>query len=373
MKDLTNEEQSMILKKMLEEMNYAEKNLSLLGFSWLEKCYGTRSNDFSEISDNELNLIQEKYGNHYNLVDYANTKTNSFLPLKSLKYKDDYNGKKYLFEFQDVYWYGVNNKRSKRKFDFHNNGDIYFEKGWIGNLSSKRPKGISYNILYNILDNNYEIEYFEENFNNNVCNDITFCYKDNELFIKLNNIGIIEKIDSNTKNINITKFRQRGRYNISIELLVNLNSDNSIETAELVANVKKKREDKIVKYIFKVEDDNLKAYHIEDNVSTDITNDSKLLDLATNLIIGGEESLTSDFIIIYQFLQSFLKAVKENNNEKKTLSNNLKDSFEFTNEIKEKVINTLKEIKGEIPLKEFSERFDKSLCKGKQKSIEQNI
>ena len=351
MKNLTKKEQYLMADKILEEMNFAEKNLNNSGFSWFERCDGIRCDELKTLTKEQIELLQKKYGDNYELRDYFEREVNNYLPIRKVKLTDDFN-KKYICEFENVCWYGVNTKRSKRIFKFQNDGNIYYEKNWIGSLNIRRSKGISYNITYNVLDNSYEIEYFEEKYDKSSFNDITLCYKDDVLSEKLNNVSIDKNIKTKERKIDVSSKRKRGRYSIDTKLSMDLNGDNKINKASLVAKVSKERKEGITSYIFNIEDGKLKAYYNKGENIIDITNDSKLFNLAINLIIGGEEILEPEFKIISDYLTSIV---------------NGDVTFDSINEVENKVIETIKEVKGEVPLKGFVERFENSLNKNNER------
>ena len=364
MKDLTKKRKNLVLEKILEEMKFALDDLYKQGFSWTEKCSATRCDSLSELSYMDIDLMQKKYGNHYNLIDYKETEPNDYLPIKKAELIDDYHDKKHVFEFENVLWYGINSKRNKRIFQFSNDGNIYFEKNWIGKLTKKKPKSISYNISYNVLEDNYQIEYFEKNYNNE-SNDITFSFENNKLNLILNNISIIKDLENKTKNVKIFTNRKRGRYTIENELSFYLDYNNTIIESNLTSTIKKEHEDGYKNYIFNVEKSKLKAYNVDnDKTITNIMKSPRLLDLAVNLICGGEKNNTLEFKILYEYLEKFLKTVNENLYKNTIIFN---DTIDGISRVENKVIDTIKEIKGEIPLNNFKEKLENSLQKNKEK------
>ena len=367
MKDLTKKEQYLIVDKIKEEMSYVEKSLTNLGFSWVENCSGVRCDDLDELTFQYLLLMEKKYGNCYTLSDYNNMAKNDFLPLKSVELTDDYYNKKHICEFENIFWYGVNSKRTKRNFEFNNTGNIKFGKDWIGSLTKRRPKGVSYNGSYNVLNNDYELEYFDENYNDNSSNDITFVKKDDTLYISLNNVNIRKHLDTGTKELKVLNTRKRGRYGIDSELLICLDKDNNIYQSELVTIVDKEREEGIKKYVFSIDEEGLKAYHIDDNTITNLIKNPTLLDLAFNLICGGSDVSTPELKIISEYLNNFLKTTKKYLNKENIMASEFNNNNDSINEVENRIIDTIKEIKGEIPLKGFIERLDNTINKNKQK------
>lgn len=367
MKDLTKKEQTLIVDKVMEEMEYVEENLNNLGFSWTEECSGVRCDDLDELTLQHLLLMEKKYGNCYTLSDYNKMSKNDFLPLKRVELIDDYYNKKHICEFENIFWYGINSKRTKRTFEFSNDGNINFGKDRIGKLTKKRPKGVSYNGSYNVLSNDYELEYFDENFNDNSSNDITFVKRDKTLYMSLNDINIRKHLDTKKMELKVLNTRKRGRYGINSELLICLDEDNNIYQSELVTIVDKEREEGIKKYVFSVDEEGLEAYYIDDNNVTNLMENMDLLDLAFNLICGGSEVLTPEQKIISEYLNNFLKTTKKYSYKENIMPSEFNNDNNSINEVENKIIDTIKEIKGEIPLKGFIERLDNTINKNKQK------
>ena len=367
MENLTKEEQNLIIDKVMEEMEDVEKSLTNLGFSWVENCGGVRCDDLDILTFQQLHLLEKKYGNCYILSDHNNITKNDFLPLKKVELVDDYYGKKYICEFEKIFWYGANTKRTKRNFEFYNNGNIYFGKDWIGSLTKRRPKGVSYNGSYNVLNSDYELEYFDENYSNNSSNDITFIKRDETLYMSLNDINIRKHLDTKKMELKVLNTRKRGRYGINSELLICLDEDNNIYQSELVTIVDKEREEGIKKYVLSVDEEGLEAYYIDDNNVTNLMENMDLLDLAFNLICGGSDVLIQKQKIISEYLNNFLKTTKKYSYKENIMPSEFNNDNNSINEVENKIIDTIKEIKGEIPLKGFIERLDDTINKSKQK------
>lgn len=367
MKDLTKNEQNLIVDKITEEMSYVEKSLNDLGFSWFEECSGVRCDDLDELTFQQLLLMEKKYGNCYKLSDFSYVESNNLLPLKRVGLIDDDYNKKHICEFENIYWYGINTKKTKRNFEFNNTGNIKFGKDWIGKLTKRRPKGVSYNGSYNVLSDDYELEYFDENYNNNSSNDITFIKRDETLYMSLNDINIRKHLDTKEIELKVLNTRKRGRYGINSELLICLDKDNNIYQSELITIVDKEREEGIKKYVFSVDEEGLKAYNVDDNNITNLIKNPTLLDLAFNLICGGSDVLTPEQKIISEYLNNFLKTTKKYSYKENIMPSEFNNDNNSINEAENKIIDTIKEIKGEIPLKGFIERLDNTINKNKQK------
>ena len=361
------EDESLLALKVLEEIAHVEKSLTNLGFSWVEECSGVRCDDLDELTFQHLLLMEKKYGNCYKLSDFNYGESNNYLPLKRVELIDDYYNKKHICEFENIFWYGVNSKRTKRNFEFYNDGNINFGKEWIGNLTIRRPKGVSYNGSYNVLTDDYELEYFDENYNDNNSNDITFVKRDKTLYMSLNDINIRKHLDTGKKELKVLNTRKRGRYGINSELLICLDEYDNIYQSELVTIVDKEREKGIKKYVFSVDEEGLEAYHIDDNTITNLIKNPTLLDLAFNLICGGSEVLTTEQKIISEYLNNFLKTTKKYSYKENIMPSEFNNDNNSINEVENKIIDTIKEIKGEIPLKGFIERLNNTINKNKQK------
>lgn len=356
--NLTKNEQILAVERVLNEMKYAEDFLKKLNLSWTETLYDTKSDNLYNLSLMDLDLLQKKYQNYYNLVDLSDTDSDT-IPLKRVELIDDYYQKKFIFKFNGISWNEINSKKTNSNIDFHNNGSIIYERK-NSKLNRKTNKDVSYNLSYNVLSDDYTLEY-SKNFNNKFLNDITLCKHNSKLLKRINNIEIIEDIENKEKKINIKGNRKRGRYNISIDYSSELNSDNSLNKSNLYITSFKNNQE-FVKYSFSIDENKFIAKHIDENGNvTDITKNPRLLDMVINFIVGGTEELSFEFKVIKEYLDNYLKVAKEYIYKKDITNKEFKYSFDTIEEVDKKIVDSIKNIIGEIPLKGFKERFNNSL------------
>lgn len=340
---LTKEEQEIAVKKVLKEMNYAEAIFNEWGICWLEYL-----KEIFPIDPN-YRCLEEYYDLIWNCsnIDFSGFIKNYAIPLKQIALKSG--TKIFNFSFGEVEWNEIKTKNSFRSISFFSDGDI---------LHSKYGKNVSYDASYNVLSNDFSIDINRKDIcthQKDKASSFKIELKDQEIIINYCDFEIV----CNLKNGN-TIMNYKTTYSSSIITVKKvISSELTFLLSRLQIETLKSRDKVNGIYRFdKDESNNISATFISrKGKKTDIR------DLENVDILMKADSLLQKIsyaklpFIVTDFaysVQKFKKPLYCIGCEEPTNNNDIKVLYNLY----ELIINTLKEIKGEIPLPGLVERIE---------------
>lgn len=316
----SNEINNILIPRLINEISLTEKNLTNWGESWYQSI------DWDELNYFDKELVKS-------IEDGSATLEELVIKVKSMA------------------WTGITSKRGNRSIEFSRDGSVQFSK-----ISNNVSNGIKYNFSYNLLNNGFNLKY-------------------NRGFRK-NNLEIEEGqflTHINMKPLNITYSKDNKRKKIeyvsdvvsnsSIKLELWLNDDMEIENCYV--DFRTHKNNGKIKGIYTLR---LNTKSLYDKFSIRFI--SRKGDRYSNFIGELETQdkelfaslmegkLTLELIddIIKKLIPIINKKASRNNSQ--CISSNNEVIISNFIEMENKVINLLKEIKGEIPLPHLQESLE---------------
>lgn len=369
MNKLSKEEQLIAVPKVLEEMQYAQNFLSSWNLGWWEQLSNAYCLPiYEEVDRSDVLDMERKYKPRYNLTNTCFNGKGIGVPLcsevltgnNSLMNKKDIN---YMIDFGEIIWYGINSKNSERKFIFSNDGDIHFFKNANNNYSKKHPRSISYNANFNVLRELVKINInisslLPVNDKTFSTNRISILANTTCIVLSYNNIQIIYDLVTNKKLIKTEKFNSIKNKVVTTSYELRLNQNGDLEVGNVVITDKTASGNVIGTYRFDASyirgvranyySKNGKAYNLAEN--KDILNNAKCL-----LSTLSQTNDTSSILI-----NNFVSSVEDSINNQTTDSiNSINNNLDISNInlVERKILDTLKNVKGELPLKGLLDRI----------------
>lgn len=367
MKILDNETQLMAVKKVLEEMQHAEKILNSWNAFWSEEYQDVvlPQEYFDTFAYDYLNLSDEDKAENSKIDKYTSTDEYKGIPLKHIML-----GGKYNCDISTINWYGITTNNSTRKLVFHNNGNIELYKDSIKKQTKTHPTTIDYNVNYNVLSNSFDISITLDNLTDDFLlkhkfTHLTLSLKDNILTEKYNDIEIIRDLNAGTKLIRIIKKYDK-RYkqnNASVVFETALNKDNSLEIGAIAINTHKGNGK--VNGIYRFDVSRKKGvranFYSRKGIKVDLTTNPAMLNTANALLLPAPNSQSSGDIIVSNFAYSTQNTIAKNLTEKVISFDNSDFNMEAVKQSETRIIETLKCIKGELPLPGLVKRINNCL------------
>ncbi len=356
-----NETQIIAVEKVLNEMKNAEEVINSWNAYWCEKyedCvlpqeYFDRFPwENKHLDKDEIPKIDKStYTTEYNGI-----------PLKHIML-----GGKFSCDVGTIDWCGISTNNSTRRIVFHNDGSIYLEKNSIKNQTKKHPINIQYNANYNVLSADFDVSITIDQLTDDWREKYKYTYftillKDNVLTEKLNNIEIIKDLNTGTKKIKIEKkYDKRNRQNnTSVLFEAVLNQDDSLQIGAVAINTYKGNGKINGTYRFDVSrKKGIRAnFYSRKGIKVDLTNNPQLLNGANILLLPESNGQNNSDIIVSNFANSTQNTIAKNLSEKVISFDNSDFNFEAVKEAEIKIIEMLKQIKGELPLQGLIERIN---------------
>ena len=360
METINEDNQLIAVRKVLEEMQYAERILNSWNAFWLEEYkqvvlpqeyFDDFIYDYFKLSD-EDKAENSKIDKHTSMEEYNG------IPLRHIML-----GGKYSCDVSTIDWYGIETNNSIRELVFHNNGDINLHKGSIKKKTKAHPTTISYDANYNVLSTDFDISITLENLNNKYTN-LTFSLKDNNLIEKYNDIEIIRDLNTWTKLIRIIKKHDKrdGQNNASVTFETALNPDDSFKYGAVTIETHKGNGKVNGTYRFDVSrKKGIRAnYYSRKGVKIDLFSNPELLGTANNLLLTANNSSSGD-ILVSNFANSAQETIEKNLSKKVISFDNSDFNMEAVIQTEKRVLEMVRCIRGELPLLGLINRIDNCL------------
>lgn len=373
MNKLSKEEQLIAVPKVLEEMQYAQNFLSSWNLGWWEQLSNAYCLPIYE-SGNKLDIMdmEAKYKPRYRLAEASFNNIGIGVPLcsETLIGNNSLNNKKdikYLVDFGNIKWFDINSKKAERTFTFSNTGDIHFVKKDNNKYSRKHPRRVSYNTQFNVLDDWFKINITISNLL--PINDIIFNYnhilisKDKtHILMSYNNVQILYDLITGTKTIKTEQTNTKGNKDAIISYELKLNANGMLETGNVIIKVKSCSGHAIGTYQFDVSSTKgIRAiFYSRNGKAHNLIENKDMLDSTIELLPSLKESRDASTVLINNLVSSVKDSINKHTiNSANSISTNL--DINCINLVEREIIDTLKNIKGELPLKGLVERINSCL------------
>ena len=370
MNKLSKEEQLIAVPKVLEEMQYAQNFLSSWNLGWWEQLGNAYCLPiYEEVDRSDVLDMERKYKPRYNLTNTCFNGKGIGVPLcsetltgnNSLMNKKDIN---YMIDFGEIIWYGINSKNSERKFIFSNDGDIHFFKNANNNYSKKHPRSISYNAKFNVLREWVKINIDISSLlpvNDKIFSTDRISILANTacIILSYNNIQIIYDLVTNKKIIKTEKFNSIKNKMVSTSYELRLNQNGDLEIGNVVISDKTGSGNVIGTYRFDASFiRGVRAnYYSKSGKTFNLAENKELLNNAKCLLPSLTQSSDISTVLINNFVSSVEDSInKQTTDSIKFINSNL--DIASINLVERKIIDALKNIKGELPLKGLVERIN---------------
>lgn len=368
MKIMDKEMQMFAVEKVLEEMEKVEEFVSKWNASWWEQCLDAYSEELNSIGIYDIQGLEKKYQEQYKLSNVYEQKSRIGVPLRKTTLVDDY-GKEYQVEFGRIDWNAMSSHKSTRQFSFYNDGNIQFSKDVTKQLTKQQLRHISYNAMYNVLSNDFSLDIRIKERNgerkNIVYHYITISLNDNILTKKMDDIEIMQDLNSGMKFIRIIKKYDKNdkQSNSSVVFEVKLNEEDRLELGAVAINTYKRNGKVNGTYRFDVSrKKGARAnFYSRKGVKIDLIENPILLENANTLLLPAPTNQNCGEIIVSDFVSSTQKSVAKNLEQKVICFDNSDFNMDSIKQAETKIIETVKCIKGEIPLLGLVERINNCL------------
>lgn len=287
------------VNKIYDEMNSVKKGTSTWNVNWQEFYSDVYCYDLQFLSAEEISCLESKYDSAYDLSRYHDDSKREGQAIERVTI-EDYYGEEYVCEFRKVDWL-LSNSKVARAFGFWNNGNIAYSQ--LKRRRDSKDCSYDYYASYNVNNNELGLRLV------NGEEDICFVNSSFRQY-KYSNKSIIE--DEDTLSLLENKDEVGS-------LEIKLNRSGKVIGKELV----------ISDYRYIIEGDDVVAAFYK-NESIDIDTDM--------------------WSMVSYVVQQFDVGIIDDN-----------ELFEYINTIKNKVINAIKLIKGDVPVDGLSRRLDAAL------------
>lgn len=364
--------QLMALEKVLEEMSMAEEYAATWKASWYEQCLDAYSDDLYGISEMDLEEFQKMYHNHYLLEGVMPLEERIGEPLRKVTLLGDY-GEKYHCEFAKIVWEGMCSKKAIRSFSFANDGEISFTKT-DKIKSDKRRKNTgkdhiytSYEATYNVLADDFRLDVTVdrvtgEKYSRRYRDSISFSRLGDVVVKRFNDIYIYQDLNTNRKMIRIEKgyHRKSKSNNSSVSFEAELDTFDAFQRGAVDIKTYKGNGKVNGTYRFDVsrEKGARANFYSRKGVKVDLIYHPELLKKA-NLLLSAKSPSTGD-MVISNFADSTQQAVADALNNRIISFDATDFNMKAVHDAERKVVDTVKKIKGELPLFGLTERINYS-------------
>ena len=364
--------QLIALEKVFEEMSRAEEYVGVWKASWYEQYLDVYSDDLYGMRDADLLDFQESYHNHYLLEGVRPLEQRNGETLRKVTLIGDY-GEEYNCEFAKVVWEGMCSKKAIRSFSFANDGEISFTKT-DKIKSDKRRKNTgkdhiytSYEATYNVLADDFRLDVTVdrvtgEKYSRRYRDYISFSRLGDVVVKRFNDIYIYHDLNTNRKMIRIEKkYNKKNKsYNSAVTFEAVLDTFDTFQRGAVDIKTYKGNGKVNGTYRFDVsrEKGARAKFYSRKGVKIDLIRHPEILAKA-NLLLSTNSSSTSD-MVISNFADSTQQAVADSLNNRVISFDATDFNMKAVHDAERKVVDTVKRIKGELPLFGLTERINYS-------------
>ena len=364
--------QLIALEKVLEEMSKAEEYAATWKASWYEQRLDAYSDDLYGMSEMDLEEFQKMYHNHYLLEKVMPLEKRIGEPLRKVTLIGDY-GEEYNCEFAKVVWEGMCSKKAIRSFSFANDGEISFTKT-DKIKSDKRRKNTgkdhiytSYEASYNVLTDNFRLDVTVdrvtgEKYSKRYRDYISFSRLGDVVVKRFNDIYIYQDLNTNRKMIRIEKgyHKKSKSNNSSVSFEAELDTIDAFQRGAVDIKTYKGNGKVNGTYRFDVsrEKGARANFYSRKGIKVDLIRHPEILAKA-NLLLSAKSPSTSD-MVISNFADSTQQAVADALNNRIISFDATDFNMKAVHDAERKVVDTVKKIKGELPLFGLTERINYS-------------
>lgn len=364
--------QLIALEKVFEEMSMAEEYVGEWKASWYEQCLDAYSDDLYGMSEMDLGEFQKMYHNHYLLEKVRPFEKRIGEPLRKVTLIGDY-GEEYNCEFAKIVWEGMCSKKAIRSFSFANDGAIFFTKtDKIKSATRRKNTGkdhiyTSYEATYNVLADDFHIDVTVdrvtgEKYSRRYRDYISFSRLGDMVVKRFNDIYIYQDLNTNRKMIRIEKkYNKKNKsYNSAVTFEAVLDTFDAFQRGAVDIKTYKGNGKVNGTYRFDVsrEKGARANFYSRKGVKVDLIYHPELLKKA-NLLLSAKSPSTGD-MVISKFADSTQQAVADALNNRIISFDATDFNMKAVHDAERKVVDTVKKIKGELPLFGLTERINYS-------------
>lgn len=386
MEILDRETQMTAVAGVLEEMQKAEEYVKSWNVGWYEQLSDAYCLPLhTEVGEADIRELEDKYKPRYKLANAFYFGDSIGIPLakETLVGFDTLTEKSRSFtcEFGRIEWFGMDTRNATRHFSFCNNGSIEFSKSAkIGKIqTSQHPKRVSYETSFNVLSSDFDItitldQLIDSLRNRHSRDSISLSLKDGVITERFNDIEIVRNFNTGMSSVEIVKAHDK-QNNASVVLKASLNPDDSLKRISVEIITHKKNGKVNGTYRFDASrEKGLRAYfYSRKGLQIDLTSDPALLSAANALLLPAPDHQNRDEMIIPNFANSTRTTMAKSLSERVVSFDESDFNMEAVLQAETTIMETIKEIKGELPLPRLVERIDNYLSlmnKGKRLQFE---
>ena len=364
--------QLIALEKVFEEMSRVEEYVGEWKASWYEQYLDVYSDDLYGMRDADLLDFQESYHNHYLLEGVRPLEQRNGEALRKVTLIGDY-GEKYHCEFAKVVWEGMCSKKAIRSFSFANDGEISFTKtDKIKSNTRRKNTGkdsiyTSYEATYNVLSDDFRLDITVdritgERYSKRYRDYMSFSRLGDMVVKRFNDIYIYHGLNTNRKMIRIEKkYNKKNKsYNSAVTFEAVLDTFDAFQRGAVDIKTYKGNGKVNGTYRFDVsrEKGARANFYSRKGIKVDLIHHPEILAEANHLL-STRSSSTSD-MVISNFADSTQQAVADTLNNRIISFDATDFNMKAVHDAERKVVDTVKKIKGELPLFGLTERINYS-------------
>ena len=364
--------QLIALEKVFEEMSRVEEYVGEWKASWYEQYLDVYSDDLYGMRDADLLDFQESYHNHYLLEGVRPLEQRNGEALRKVTLIGDY-GEEYNCEFAKVVWEGMCSKKAIRSFSFANDGKISFTKtDKIKSNTRRKESGknhiyTSYEATYNVLSDDFRLDVTVdrvtgEKYSRRYRDYISFSRLGDVVVKRFNDIYIYQNLNTNRKMIRIEKeyHKKSKSNNSSVSFEAELDTIDAFQRGSVDIKTYKGNGKVNGTYRFDVsrEKGARANFYSRKGIKVDLIRHPEILAKA-NLLLSAKSPSTGD-MVISKFADSTQQAVADALNNRIISFDATDFNMKAVHDAERKVVDTVKKIKGELPLFGLTERINYS-------------
>lgn len=353
----TSEEQQLLaVEKILREMEHTEQVLLGWNAYWWE-TYQNAVLDEEYFDKQSWEIVDEE--------ELKIDKTTAADWYRGIPLRHMLLGGKYNCDIATIVWDDITTKKQSRKIVFDNSGDITLEKRNRKRLKQNKTQ-TEYKAIYNTLsdDFSFDIDVISLLRKIEKTEKLQVSVKGAFVYIAYNDIKIVTDLKTGLKQVNITS-KNKEQNNSSVDFTATLREDGALDSSDITINTHKGNGKVNGTYKFKLSSQKgIQAnFYSRKGVKIDLTTNPMLLEKAHTMMLPSAEdkSLISGTSVIRTFATQSQQAIAESLSERTISFDTDKFNMQAVMNAQDLVIETLKEIKGEIPLQGLAERIDKVL------------
>lgn len=156
------------IDKVHNEMNSAKTNVSCWNLKWRETYSDVYCYDLQFLLEDDIDFLQSRYDGMYDLSRYYDDSKREGQAIERVTLEDD-NGEEYVCEFRKLEWL-LSNSKLVRNFSFVNTGSISYSQ--IKRKRSIEDQSYDYYAAYDVNNNDLSLRFVNSN------DDIAFINSD---------------------------------------------------------------------------------------------------------------------------------------------------------------------------------------------------